>query len=58
MAVDRMPTWLGVNVTGTVSVAPCASVAGKAGAGAPVVNSALVELTELTVVARTAVKTT
>jgi hypothetical protein len=58
MAVERMPTRLGVKVTGMVSVAPWASVAGKAGAGEPVVKSGLVELTPVTVTARLAVKTT
>ena len=58
MAVERMPTWLGVKVTGMVSVAPWARVAGSAGVEVPGTNSALVELTELTVTARRAVNTT
>ena len=58
IAVERMPAWVGVKVTGMVSVSPWASAAGNAGVGLPATKSALVELTAVTVTERRAVKTT
>ncbi len=58
MAPERIPARLGVKVTGTVSVWPVPSAAGRAGVGVPRTKSPFVELRSVTVTLRRAVKTT